>query len=48
MFDKGLAGFGVNVESNLRAAFPNVDIKDKPAPAAPAAAAPVGVPASSA
>ena len=41
-FDSGLAGFGVNLEANLRAAFPNVNIVDKPAPpAAPAAAAPV-------
>lgn len=30
-FDQSLAGFGVNLEDNLRAAFPNVEIKNKPA-----------------
>lgn len=40
-FDQSLAGFGVNLEENLRIAFPNVEIKDKPTPkaATPAAAA---------
>ncbi len=38
--DLGLAGFGVNLEDNLRGAFPNVAIVDKPKPPAPPAAAP--------
>ena len=38
-FDQGLAGFAVNLEENLKTAFPNVEIKPKPAP--PTAAAPV-------
>lgn len=37
-FDKGMAGFAVNVEDNLRLAFPNVNIVDKPTPPAPIAA----------
>ena len=28
-FDKSLAGFGVNLDDNLRTAFPNVEIKSK-------------------
>jgi len=40
--DLGLAGFGVNLEDNLRVAFPNVPIVDKPKPPAPpVAVAPV-------
>jgi hypothetical protein len=38
-FDMGLAGFGINLENNLRAAFPHVNIVDKPAPP-PVAAVP--------
>jgi hypothetical protein len=39
-FDTSMAGFGVNLEENLKEAFPGIDIKPKPikaaAPAAPA------------
>jgi hypothetical protein len=38
-FDQGLAGFAVNLEENLKTAFPNVEIKPKPAPPAPVAPA---------
>jgi hypothetical protein len=44
-FDQSLAGFGVNLEENLRTAFPNVEIKDKPVPRA-AAPAPATTPSS--
>jgi hypothetical protein len=37
-FDQGLAAFTVNLEDNLKTAFPNVEIKPKPAP--PVATAP--------
>ncbi len=37
-FDQSLAGFGVNLEDNLRTAFPNVEIKSKPAPQVPVTA----------
>jgi hypothetical protein len=37
-FDQSLAGFTVNLEENLRAAFPNVEIKSKPTPPVPSAA----------
>lgn len=37
-FEQSVAGFGVNLEDNLRTAFPNVEIKSKPAPPAPAPA----------
>jgi hypothetical protein len=45
-FDQSLAGFGVNLEDNLKAAFPNVEIKPKPAPPAPATTAPLTTPSS--
>jgi NAD-dependent SIR2 family protein deacetylase len=39
-FDQSLAGFGANLEDNLRGAFPNVEIKTKPAPPVPTPAPP--------